>query len=299
MRWTAVVNPAAGRGRTRRLLPQLAVALAAREIGLHVATDADDGRRAARAAFGRGDGVVACGGDGTVHELAAVAAECDGVLALLPTGSGNDFARHFGIDGKRPLDALGLLEHGRVVRCDLGRAVAADGSASRFTTVANTGFDAEANRWANGVQWATGTTLYVAAVVRTLAVYRPRRVRVTVDGAAWEGPAWLVAVGNSRYYAGGMMITPDARTDDGLLDVCVIGPVPTARFLARFPQVFRGTHVTIPDVETLRGRVVEVEVLEPRAGPALDLYASGERVGPLPARIECDPAALQLVVPPH
>jgi diacylglycerol kinase (ATP) len=302
MRWTAVVNPTAGRGRTRRLLPELTAALADRGVDLHIASDAEDGRRAARAAFARGAGVVACGGDGTVYDLAAVAAECDGPLALVPTGSGNDFARHFGIDGKRPLDALALLAHGTEIRCDLGRAEAADGTACRFTTVAHTGFDAEANRWANTVRWTTGTTLYVIAVMRTLAVYRPRPVRVTMasptgESIGWEGPAWLVAVGNTRFYAGGMMITPDARADDGLLDVCIIGPVPTATFLAKFPRVFRGTHVAIAGVETFRGRTVEVETVGP--GLDLNLYASGEPVGPLPARIECDPAALRLVVPPR
>ena len=251
---------------------------------MHVASDAADGQQAARTAFARGDGVVACGGDGTVYELAAVAAECDGLLASVPTGSGNDFARHFGIDGKRPLDALALLEHGTEIRCDLGRAQAGDGTSCRFTTVANTGFDAEANRWANTVSWATGTTLYVIAMLRTLAVYRPRTVRAITssDGESTLGGS---RPGSSRsatrrYYAGGMMITPDARADDGLLDVCIIGPVPTATFLAKFPRVFRGTHVAIPGVETFRGRTVEVETVGP--GLALYLYASGEPVGPLP-----------------
>ena len=300
MRWTAVVNPAAGRGRTRRILPELAAACEARGVAVHVASDRADGERAAREAFADGRGVVACGGDGTVAELAALAAESGGALALVPTGSGNDFARHFGIDGRRPLDALALLDHGTEIRCDLGRARAADGTTRRFTTVAHTGFDAEANRWANTVQWASGTTLYVVAVMRTLAVYRPRPMRVTTTGTdgeptVWEGPAWLVAAGNTRYYAGGMMITPAAHAQDGLLDVCVIGPIPTATFLAKFPRVFRGTHLAIPGVETFRGRAVEVETVGP--GLDLDVYASGEHVGPLTACIETDPGALRLVVP--
>jgi YegS/Rv2252/BmrU family lipid kinase len=301
MRWTAVVNPAAGRGRTRRAIATLVDSCGARGVEVHVARDRADGERAARAAFADGRGVVACGGDGTVSELAAVAAECGGPLAIVPTGSGNDFARHFGIDGKRPLDALALLDHGHEIRCDLGRVRAADGASCRFTTVAHTGFDAEANRWANTVQWTSGTTLYVIAVMRTLATYRPRPLRLTTTDAAgtptvWEGPAWLVAAGNTRYYAGGMMITPDARADDGLLDVCVIGPVPTAKFLVRFPRVFSGRHVEVAGVETFRGRTVEIEPVGP--GLDLDVYASGERVGPLGACVETDPGALRLITPP-
>jgi diacylglycerol kinase family enzyme len=301
MRWTAVVNPAAGRGRTRRSLGALTDACDARGIPVHVAGNQADGEQAARAAYAAGRGVVACGGDGTVSELAAIAAECGGPLAIVPTGSGNDFARHFGIDGKRPLDALALLDHGREIACDLGRVRAADGASTRFTTVAHTGFDAEANRWANTVQWASGTTLYVLAVVRTVATYQPRPLRITTTDASgaptvWEGPAWLVAAGNTRYYAGGMMITPAARADDGLLDVSVIGPVSRVEFLRRFPRVFKGTHVEVAGVETFRGRTVDVEPVG--SGLDLDVYASGERVGPLGAHVEPDPGALLLIVPP-
>jgi len=83
----------------------------------------------------------------------------------------------------------------------------------------------------------SGTAVYVLATLRTIATYRPVRLRVVVDGVARVGPTWLAAVGNARYYAGGMMITPGAELDDGLLDVCVIGgspgPVPHG-----FPRCF-------------------------------------------------------------
>ena len=137
--------------------------------------------------------------------------------------------------------------------CDLGRVTAADGAMGWFTTVAHTGFDAEANRWANTVSWASGTTVYVLATLRTLATYRPVPLRVVVDGVTHDSAAWLVAVANSRYYAGGMMIAPGAEIDDGLLDVCVVGAVPRLELLARFPRVFRGTHATLDAVKTWRG----------------------------------------------
>ena len=98
-------------------------------------------------------------------------------LAIVPTGAGNDFARVLGYDPKRPLDAFGVLAHGRDRVVDLGRV-----NGRWYTCVDRSGFDAEANRWANTVQRLSGTTLYVAAVLRTLAVYRPHRFRLTVDG---------------------------------------------------------------------------------------------------------------------
>jgi diacylglycerol kinase (ATP) len=301
VRWTAVVNPSAGRGRTRKLLPRLTSALARADLDVEVvvSADLDDARKLARVALDADRGVVACGGDGLVSELAGLVADADGVLGIVPTGAGNDFARHLGIDHRRHLDAISVLEHGRVTTVDLGRAEAVDeegGNSTRwFASVANTGFDSEANRWANDVQWASGTTLYVLAVVRTLAVYRPHRFRLSVDGAEREVEAWLLAVGNGRCYAGGMMITPDAELDDGQLDVCMVGPVSRPEFLWSFPKVFRGTHVHHPAVHMQRGREVVIESLD--ASVPIELYGSGERIGPLPARLEAVPGALRVMVP--
>jgi diacylglycerol kinase (ATP) len=295
VQWTAVVNPTAGRGRTRRLLPRLASVLAEHSCDVRVSADVAEGRRIAREAFAAGRGVLACGGDGTVGELADVAASEHGPLGIVPTGAGNDFARELGVDPRRPLDAVALLATGRLTDCDLGCARTADGNTHTFTTVANTGLDAEANRWANGVRWATGTPLYVLAMLRTLAVFRPAPVRVRVDSEAWDGRAWLVAVGNSRYYANGMMITPDARLDDGALDVCVIGDAPVRELLRRFPRVFRGTHTSVPQVSMYRGTVVELEAGD--GAPPMELWACGERVGLLPARLDAVPGALRVLRP--
>lgn len=299
VQWTAVVNPSAGRGRTRKLLGRLSDAFAALDVDVHVSSDAADGCRAARDAFKQGRGVVACGGDGTVSELAAEAAASHQPFALVPTGAGNDFARHLGIDPKRPLDAIELLRTGRLGLADLGRARAGDGTERVFTTVANAGFDAEANRWANNVSWVTGTPLYVLAVLRTLAVYKPTPLEVRVGEEVWRGDARLVAVGNARGYGGGMKIAPAAAIDDGMLDVCIVGAVPRIRFLATFPRVFSGRHVTMRDVTTMRGARVEIRSAAADADDAspTELWASGERVGPLPGRVEVWPAALRVMVP--
>lgn len=290
-----MVNPTAGRGRTRSLLPKLERAFHGRGIAMHVASDAADGHREAREAYARGDGVVACGGDGTVSGLAAVASDADGPLAIVPTGAGNDFARHLRLEHKHPLDTIALLDEPHIARVDLGRACADDGTESIFTTVANTGFDADANRWANGVRWATGTPLYVLAVARTLAAYRPRPFELRVDDEKWEGKAWLIAVGNTRWYASGMMIVPSAEVDDAQLDVCIIEDAPLRRFVPNFPKVFKGTHVDLDEVTILRGRHVEIGT--PDDDRPMELWASGERVGPLPGRVETIPAALDVVVP--
>jgi diacylglycerol kinase (ATP) len=288
--WTAIVNPAAGRGRTRKLLDDLTRAAKYTGIELEVSPEPDAPARIAKEAVANGRDLVACGGDGVVSEVAAVAADSGARLAIVPTGAGNDFARELGYDTKKPLAAFDVLASGTDRAVDLGRV-----NGRWYTCVTASGFDAEANRWANTVQKLSGTALYVAAVVRTLAVYKPHPFRITVDGEAHEHRAWLVAVGNGPAYAGGMRITPSARMDDGLLDVTVIGALSRPAFLWSFPRVFKGTHVTHPACTTYRGR--EVELTSLATDVPMDVYADGERVGPLPAAMDVVRDALVVRVP--
>jgi diacylglycerol kinase (ATP) len=292
MPWTAIVNPAAGRGRTRRLLPDLtrAFADAPDDVVVEVSAAPGEPTRLAHAAADAGRDLVACGGDGVVSEIAGVAADRGVRLAIVPTGAGNDFARTLGYDTKHPLGAIGVLAKGDDRVVDLGRA-----NDRWYTCVTATGFDAEANRWANTVTRLSGTTLYIAAVLRTLAVYQPHPFRITVDNETVDTEAWLVAVGNGPAYAGGMHITPAADLDDGLLDVTIVGPLGRFAFLRAFPRVFKGTHVTHPAVSTFRGTRVTIESREPAA--PMDVYADGERVGPLPAHMEARSHALTVRVP--
>jgi len=288
--WTAIVNPVAGRGRTQKLLPDLERAASAAGIALHVSPEPGAPTKLARAATDEGHDLVACGGDGLVTEVAGVAADTGKRLAIVPTGAGNDFARVLGYDPKHPLLAFDAIANGRDRVVDLGRV-----NGRWYTCVTASGFDAEANRWANTVRRLSGTTLYVAAVLRTLAVYKPHRFRVTVDGNAHETTAWLVAVGNGPAYAGGMRVSPAASLEDGLLDVTIVGAMSRPEFLWNFPKVFKGNHVGHPKVTTLRGAQVYLESLD--ASIPMEVYADGERVGPLPGTMEAVRDALNVRVP--
>ena len=153
---------------------------------MQVSPTADDPARLAREAADQGHDLVACGGDGLVAAVAGVAADTARRLAVVPTGAGNDFARGLGYDPKHPLDAFDALEHGHDRVIDLGRV-----NDRWYTCVTASGFDAEANRWANTVNRLSGTALYVAAVLRTLAVYKPHPFRLTVDGESTScAPGW-------------------------------------------------------------------------------------------------------------
>ena len=106
-----------------------------------------------------------------------------------------------------------------------------------------------------------------------------------------------LAVGNTSRYAGGMRITPAASVDDGMLDVCIVGRTSRVELVGRFPSVFRGTHTEADAVEMLRGARVTLSADDGRRGAPPELWASGERVGPLPATVEVVPSALRVLVP--
>lgn len=296
MPWTVVLNPAAGRARARIAPDTLRAALAPHDATLEISESAADAIARAEKAAAGGRDLVAAGGDGTVGALAGVAAAAGCRLAIVPCGSGNDFAATLGYARRAPLDALAVLDDAGTDRIiDLAHATTADGTTRWFCSVSASGFDSEANRWANTVQHLSGQMLYVVAVLRTLATYRPHPFRVTIDGEVHDARAWLAAVGNGPMYAGGMRIAPTAVLDDGLLDCCVIGAISRPGFLRHFPKVFKGTHTKLDVVDIRRGKHFHIESLDPAV--PIELYADGERIGPLPATVEVRPGALTVRVP--
>jgi len=288
-----VVNPASGRGRAARLLPEVEHRLASLGAKVVVSDGPDHAGKLARDAADEGvQIVVAMGGDGLVGVVGTALIGTPAALGLIPTGTGNDFAVALGYRRKRPLEAIGLLEDPRFLEIDAGR-VRWDAGERLYLNVAGTGFDSEVNETANRMRTRVqGTAKYVAAVVKTLPGFRAGHFEVVADGERHTLPGMMIAVGNGVSYGGGMKITPGASFTDGLLDVTVIGAMSKPRFLWSFPSVFRGTHVKHPKVTTLRGGRIEVSADRP-----FEVYADGERVGPLPATFEVIPKALRVVVP--
>ncbi len=265
---------------------------AAQEAGIEFEireTDAPGAaRRLAKEAARQGASVVAAaGGDGTISEVADGIADTGAALGILPLGTGNDFVRTVGISRNLP-DAVNTLVHGVERPIDVGLA-----NGRRFINIAGCGFDAVvAERVNAGYKRLHGTSAYLAALIQGLAGFRPTPMAVTVDGETIELRAMLCSIGNAQYYGGGMRITPDARLDDGLLDVCLLGEVSIPRFLLAFPRVFKGTHVTHPAVTMLRGRKIRVE-----ASPSMPVFVDGDLLGRTPVEFEVLPGALRLVAP--
>ncbi|HTU94781.1 MAG TPA: diacylglycerol kinase family protein [Solirubrobacteraceae bacterium] len=290
MTLSLIVNPFAGGGRTARELGGVQAAL--RRLGLehHVerTTSLEHARELALAAAQAGETAVAFGGDGLIGAVADALRHADGVLGVLPGGRGNDFARMLGIPVSPP-DACEVLAHGEVRRLDLG--VVGD---KTFIGIASCGFDSDANRIANETTFVRGRMVYAYGLLRALAGWRPAAFTVTVDDAPPRTVSgYTVAVANSRYYGGGMMLAPDATLDDGILDVVMILQTSKPNFLRRAPTVFTGAHVRLENVEVLRGHTVEIAASRP-----FTMYADGDPIAELPVTVGVLPAAVQTLVPP-
>lgn len=292
MSLTVIANPTSGRGRVARVLPEITAALSEVGVESHVVVtqDAADLREAVRRVRDAGDPrVLVCGGDGTLHLAAQELAGGQTALGIVPAGTGDDNARTLGIPRDSVTAAAVLAARGDVSQMDLGHVSAADGTERVFLGVLSSGFDSLVNERANEMTWPSGDARYLVAILAELRTFRPVPYSATIDGRAVRGEAMLVAVGNGISYGGGMRVCPDARPDDGLLDITWLHGVRKSTFLRVFPQVFTGSHVRTRYVSSTRASHLTLDA------PGQLAYADGERVGPLPISVTVQRAALPVV----
>jgi len=261
-----ILNPAAGGGRAGRMAAAIARELAARGLDAEVVQTRGPGHATALAAEAADHGiVVAAGGDGTVHEVAngllsVDAAARSAALAVLPIGTGNDFVKL--LAGTRLEHGFDCILAGATRTVDVGRVTWADEHA-HFINGMGTGIDVEVVRQIARLPRLRGAAGYLIGVLRALRVFEPIRARLSIDGVALDRRVMIVGIGNGVSQGGGFYITPDARPDDGRLDLCVIDEMPMTRILYTLPSVMRGRHVNRPGVSMFRFRRLDVETDEP------------------------------------
>jgi diacylglycerol kinase (ATP) len=288
-----IVNPAAGGGRARKLLPLVERVAGSRTPAADVLiTDrpghaVDVARNAAAQGYSR---IIGVGGDGTLHEIANGIYQAGGQAALgaVPAGAGNDFVRSLGL----PRDveaALALAWDGAEQTIDM----AACGDRV-FLNAGGVGFDARVARAASGMPrfLRLGTLPYVAGVLREVVVNASDNLTLHLDDAVLERRSLMVAIANCKYYGGGMMICPDASNTDGLLDVCIVGGMSRRDVLLLLPKVFSGGHASHPLVEFYRSRTVEIEGLS-----RSEVQVDGELLTRGRVEFRCVPGALRVIRP--
>jgi diacylglycerol kinase (ATP) len=235
------------------------------------------------------------GGDGTIHRHLAQLHQKKTPMLVIPTGSGNDFAKALGIrDVDTALRAWKQFcsDEKNVREIDLG-VIRTGGKETLFCCVAGVGMDAEANARANRMPaWLKGRGGYVLAALQALIAFKSAEMNIAVAGREIRRSAFFIAVGNARSYGGGMKVTPKAAIDDGLLDICLVSKMNKLKLMCWVPTIFFGEHLRLKQVEYFQAKQIRIE-----AERELELYADGEFSGRTPIEIGILPRALGVIVP--
>ncbi len=296
-----IVNPNAGAGKTARRWPSVQELLTRLGLRFEHALTEGPGHAAELAAEAAKRGfpaLVAVGGDGTLHEVVnglwRSGALDAAALGILSTGTGSDYLRSTPLPANLELACLRLLAP-LTRRVDLGLVrYQRQGQPMEccFINIAGIGFDAEVVRNTTQKYKVLGTTpSYLLGLLTTFINYRAREVTLTIDGKAEPRRVFTVMMAKGKYGGGGMMMTPGAEIDNGLLEVMVIGNINALDLISQLRPLYRGTHVRHPKVYTYRAKMVEITPARPMA-----LQVDGELLGEAPATFSVLPGALNLIV---
>ncbi len=306
-----IVNPASASGSTGDAWPQVASDLRSQFGSFEVRFTkrrGDAGALAAEAARKGAKLIIACGGDGTVSEVAngILSSGKDVELGIVPSGTGGDFRRSLEIPSQSR-DAARVLREGRTVRIDVGRVSYIDHNRNEamryFLGVASCGMSTKVIErvkrggpdWLpkNTPKWIGGRISFGASLLQTAMRSTPTRLVVQLDDD--HERHLLVSnlcVANARYFGGGMKIAPDAKLTDGKFDIIGIGDLSALKIFTSAPRVYSGSHLSMPEVSHALARKISVRAADRDAEVALEI--DGELPGRLPATFQIVPEALRV-----
>ena len=291
-----IVNPSSASGSTGEAWPQIASDLRSEFGAFRPVFTKKRGDAAALASEAARKGekfIIACGGDGTISEVAngILSSGKDVELGILPSGTGGDFRRTLEIPSKSRAAAR-VLSTGRTVKIDVGRVSFVDHDGNEvmryFVGVASCGMSTKVIERVkkDGISFA-------ASLLQTAVRTMPTRIVVQFDDSHERHLAVLnFCVANARYFGGGMKIAPDAKLTDGKFDVVGVGDLSAVKIFTSAPRVYTGSHLSMPEVSHALARKITVRPHDRTAEVALEV--DGELPGKLPATFQIVPKALRV-----
>lgn len=287
-----IVNPVAGHGNGKNLIRVINEYMTKANVEYSIKISNKIGNVTELARWGCEQGysdIIAVGGDGSLVEAVnGMYLDRSVTLGILPAGTGNDFARvlNFSKDYDACLEAILIGETKNVDVCEV--------NGERFINVCCCGIDGEIIMDTDRIKRKIrGSSAYLLSTLKALATYQAKKVIIKIDEESYHRDAILVAVGNGKFIGGGMMVTPEAEIDDGLLDVCIVNKLSKPKLIALFPSIFKGEHIHIkPTVEYIKGKNIQIETLEDR----LLINADGNIIGTTPAHIKMSGNKLKMIV---
>jgi diacylglycerol kinase (ATP) len=285
-----IVNPSAGHGQYRQIIHDIEKVLSGSQVCYDIAIPTFKGEAVlmAKEASINHDVVVAVGGDGTVNEVINGLVDTDATLGIIPAGTGNGFAREFGIP-LHPKEACKVLLEGHTRQIDIGQA---DGR--YFSGFAGMGFDALIAKFTGEMFGPLrGMWIYFFGGMLVFNRYKPQTISIEIDSETMEIRPLIVAVANTKRYGGRAFIAPNAVPDDGMFDVCVIRYMGPWKLFWNLSKLFSGDHIKLPYVTIYRSEKVLIYSSEP-----FPVHLDGEAIDSC-CKIQFDiiPNAIKLIVP--
>jgi diacylglycerol kinase (ATP) len=291
-----IFNPQAAHGRAQALLPDVLIAMRENGIDVDLRQTEKPGHAESlvgQATFSDYDGVIAAGGDGTLFEVVNGHYRNSSArripIGVVPVGTGNAFARDLALDGTRWQEAVQVIGRRKTRRTDVGRFTV-QGRRMHYVNILGLGFVADVVDSASRMK-ALGNVAYTIGVLLRTISLRSYHLTIDADGKRMEGDAIFTEVSNTRYTSNFLM-APAARIDDGLLDLTVLWRISRRRLLSCFPLIFKGEHVSMPEVSTLAARHISITTDSPKV-----LTPDGELLGTSPVQIECLPRDIEVFCP--
>jgi len=289
-----IANPAAGRGAIRARMHDLLQLFRARGIDRLYETKAS-GQEESLALKAIREGattIVSVGGDGTCARIADAILRSGSAcrLAVVPAGTGNDFAKTLGVDKYEPAQAADLVVHGKETRIDVGHA---DGH--YFLNSCGFGFDASVLEASNQVRFLKGDAVYMYSALRQLFGYRGVEVSVSGVKGIQRGSMLMVTVSNGRWLGGAFKIAPHATVLDGKLDVCFFSDSNVVQRLKLFIGAMRGTHIRMPSVTSA---TVSQLTLGFNSNPFMEMDGELRLARSKNVELRCVPRALSVIAAP-
>ncbi len=293
-KWFFIVNATAGRGRTGKKINKLITSINKHKLDFEVElTKAPKhATQLAQEAIKKGfHNIISVGGDGTLNEIVngvMLSGKSDEVnIGILPEGGGNDFAVNFNLPSN--IDkAVDILQKFNTRKIDVGKI-----EDRYFINALGIGFDARVAMISNKLKHLNGLSRYLAAVLKALISLKMVEAEIKIDTCTLNDPFLLLSIGNGMSTGGGFLLTPEARVDDGLLDICFINKINRRRILSLLPSTIKGKHLKEPEIVLHQSRKIEITTNKP-----LPVYYDGELPelkNPLHFTIELLPKKLNLI----
>jgi YegS/Rv2252/BmrU family lipid kinase len=292
MKHLFIINPVAGKGKALELIPQIKKMFTGINDGYFIEVTQYPGHATEIVrSYVSNDAyrVYSIGGDGTLNEVLNGIVGSNSCIAVIPSGSGNDFFRSI-CSNNEYKNVLWKTVNGKEKLIDIAKV-----NGQYFLNISSVGFDAETSyntQLTKRIPFISGSIAYKIAVLITVIRNKNYLVNISYDGKKFSGKILLTAIANGRYYGGGILPAPEAKLDDGMLDICIVIALGRFKILRLFPRYIKGTHIHMEEVHISTAKKIDISCEK-----EMPLNIDGEVKLVKHAAFEIIPKGIKILIP--